>query len=108
MFYARPTTILRSSTFFAALAITSFASAQTVAITASGFSQHWGTSNSSYDLNGDGTVDGQDLAIFLQGGSTTGGGSQSGSGGESQQGGSGTVVSNLDTQGRRKLYWVML
>ena len=99
MFYARPTTILRSSTFFAALAITSFASAQTVAITASGFSQHWGTSNSSYDLNGDGTVDGQDLAIFLQGGSTTGGGSQSGSGGESQQGGSGTVVSNLDTQG---------
>ena len=36
MFYARPTTILRSSTFFAAVAITSFASAQTVAITAEG------------------------------------------------------------------------
>lgn len=65
---------------------------QSVTITASGFSQYWGTSNPNYDLNGDGIVNGGDLAIFL---AQSSGDSQSGSGtGTNGSSGNGT---ELDT-----------
>lgn len=61
----------RSAMFFAVsgvalLGLTTSVLAQNASITASGFSQHWGTSNADYDLNGDGVVNGADLAMFLQ------------------------------------------
>jgi len=40
------------------------ASAQS-GLTADGFTQNWGTSNPTYDLNGDGTVNALDLGVFL-------------------------------------------
>jgi hypothetical protein len=61
----------RSAMFFAVsgvalFGLTTSVLAQNASITASGFSQHWGTSNADYDLNGDGVVNGADLAMFLQ------------------------------------------
>ena len=51
------------------------------AITASGFTAAWGTSNPQYDLNGDGVVNGADLTLFLaQIPPDSGGQSSSGSG----------------------------
>ncbi len=56
-------------TFNAVLAagLASFAGAQVqnTSLTAAGFSQFWGTSNSDYDLNGDGIVNSIDLSLFL-------------------------------------------
>ncbi len=63
------------------LAVTATVSAQSTSLTASGFSQYWGTSNPDYDLNDDGVVNGLDLSIFLSGsGDSSGSGSGSGSG----------------------------
>jgi len=40
-------------------------------ITQSGFNENWGTSNTAYDLNGDGVVNGSDLSAFLSTGAST-------------------------------------
>jgi hypothetical protein len=40
-------------------------SAPQAALTTEGFMQAWGTSNATYDLNGDGTVNAVDLGMFL-------------------------------------------
>jgi Ca2+-binding EF-hand superfamily protein len=48
-----------------------FRGAQAPAVSASTIMQHWGTSNPDADLNTDGIVDGQDLAMALNGPSDT-------------------------------------
>jgi hypothetical protein len=53
--------------------------AQSTGLTAGGFSQHWGTSNAEYDLNGDGIVNAADLSLFLQTSSSEGSGLNVGS-----------------------------
>ncbi len=55
--------------------------AQSTGLTAGGFSQHWGTSNAEYDLNGDGIVNAADLSLFLQTSSAEGSGLNVGSNG---------------------------
>lgn len=47
-------------------------------ITQNGFNENWGTSNTAYDLNGDGVVNGTDLSAFL----STGASMASGTGGQ--------------------------
>ncbi len=63
----------KSLVLFCPLAIALAASAQSSSITAAGFSEYWGTSNTSYDLDGNGIVNGVDLTIFLTGSGSDGG-----------------------------------
>ena len=84
----------KSLVLFCPLAIALAASAQSTSITAAGFSEYWGTSNTSYDLDGNGIVNGTDLSIFLAG-SGSGGGSDPGSGLSSGSSSSTTVDAPL-------------
>ncbi len=62
---------MRRIVFFASAAAIAFSlpsvalGAPQSALTSAGFMQAWGTSNPTYDLNGDGTVNAVDLGMFL-------------------------------------------
>ncbi len=77
-------------------------SAPQAALTTEGFMQAWGTSNATYDLNGDGTVNAVDLGMFLSlnanaGGDSASEGSSSGSMSGNSAGGSSSAPLDVPT-----------